>query len=50
MFVLILLVVLALIFGVGGVIKGLAWAFLITIVLIAVAGYLGFRKLSSKGD
>jgi hypothetical protein len=44
----ILLIVLALIFGVGSVLEGLAWGFLIVVGLIVAAGVLGYRKLSSS--
>ena len=43
----IVLIVLALIFGVGSVLEGLAWGFLIVVGLIVAAGALGYRKLSS---
>ena len=43
----ILLIVLALIFGVGSLLEGLAWGFLIVVGLIAGAGVLGYRKLRS---
>lgn len=43
----ILLIVLALIFGVGSVLEGIAWGFLIVVGLIVAAGVLGYRKLSS---
>lgn len=42
--VLIILLILALIFGVGSVLEGIAWAMLIAIVLLAVAGFLAWRK------
>jgi TRAP-type C4-dicarboxylate transport system permease large subunit len=45
MAVLVILVVLALLFGVGAVLEGLAWAFLITLVLLAVAAWWGFTKV-----
>lgn len=43
-FILVLLVVLALIFGVGAVLEGIAWAMLISVALIAVAIWFGWRK------
>ena len=43
----ILLIVLAIIFGVGSVLEGLAWGFLIVVGLIVAVGVLGYRKLSS---
>lgn len=45
MTVLVVLVVLALIFGIGAVLEGLAWAVLISLVLLAVAAWYGFTKL-----
>jgi hypothetical protein len=44
---LVILVLAALLFGVGAVIEGIAWLFLITLVLIAVAVVLGFRRMSA---
>jgi hypothetical protein len=41
---LIILVLLALVFGVGAVIEGLAWMFLIVAALIIAAIVLGFRS------
>lgn len=43
--VLIVLLVLALIFGVGAVLEGLAWMFLITAALIVTAAVFGWVKL-----
>jgi len=45
MTVLIILVVLALIVGVGAVLEGIAWAVLISLVLLAIAAWYGFTKL-----
>lgn len=45
MTLLIVLVILALIFGVGAVLEGLAWAVLISVVLLAVAAWYGFTKV-----
>ena len=42
---LIILVVLALIFGVGAVLEGIAWALIIGVVLLAVAAWLAWQKL-----
>ncbi len=44
---LVILVLLALIFGVGAVLEGIAWALLIGIVLLAVAAWLGWQKFRS---
>lgn len=45
MTVLIILVVLALLFGVGAVVEGLLWMLLIGIVLVVVAGWYGWTKV-----
>lgn len=44
-FILVLLVVLALIFGVGAVLEGILWALLISIALLAVAIWFGWSKV-----
>ena len=46
--VVIVLLVLALLFGVGSVLEGLAWGFLIVVGLLVAAGVLGFRKMGSS--
>jgi ABC-type xylose transport system permease subunit len=46
--VLIILVLLAIAFGVGAVIEGLAWMFLIVLALLAVAVLLGRRTLGGR--
>ena len=43
--VLVILALLAMAFGVGAVLEGIAWALLIAIVLLAAAGWLAWRKL-----
>ena len=43
MVILLILVVLALVFGVGAVIEGLLWAFVIAFVLVAAAFFAGWR-------
>jgi hypothetical protein len=45
---LITFILLALIFGVGGVLKGLAWALLIAAALLLVAVLAGVQKLRSS--
>ena len=45
MTVLVVLVILALIFGVGAVLEGLAWAVLISLVVLAVAAWWAFTKV-----
>lgn len=45
MAVLAILIILALIFGVGAVLEGLLWAFLIGFVLLLVAGWWGWSKV-----
>ncbi len=46
--ILILLVVLALIFGVGSILEGLAWGFLIVVGLLVAAAIVGFKQLSNR--
>lgn len=50
MAVLVILIVLALIFGVGAVLEGLAWAFLIGLVLLLVAAWWGWSKVRGVAD
>ena len=45
MVVLVILIILALVFGVGAVLEGLAWAFLIGLVLLLVAAWWGWSKV-----
>jgi hypothetical protein len=45
MTVLVVLLLLALLFGVGAVLEGLAWAFLVSIVLLAGAAWWGYAKV-----
>ncbi len=45
MTILIILVILALIFGIGAVLEGLAWAVLISLVLLGIAAWYGFTKV-----
>jgi hypothetical protein len=47
MAIVIVLLLLALIFGVGSVLEGLAWGFLIVVALVAAAAFYGFSKLRS---
>lgn len=42
---LVILIILALIFGVGAVLEGIAWAILISLVLLAVAAWWGWTKV-----
>lgn len=46
MVLLVILVLAALAFGIGAVIEGLLWLILITLVLVAVAIWWGWRTLS----
>lgn len=48
--IVIVLILLALIFGVGSVLEGLAWGFLVVAGLVVVAAVLGYRKLSSRSS
>lgn len=45
MTLLVILLLLALLFGVGAVLEGLAWLFLITVVLVLGAAWLGWSTL-----
>jgi hypothetical protein len=45
MTVLVILVLLALVIGVGGVLEGLAWMLLIALALIAAAAWFGWSRL-----
>ncbi len=45
MVVLVILIILALLFGVGAVLEGIAWAILISLVLLAVAAWYGWTKV-----
>jgi len=47
MTLLVVLIVLAALFGVGAVLEGLAWAFLIAVALIAAAAWFGWKKIRS---
>ena len=42
---LVILILLALVFGVGAVLEGIAWALLIAVVLVVAAGWMGWQKL-----
>lgn len=44
-FVLVVLVLLALVFGVGAVLEGIAWALLISVAVLVAAVWLGWRRL-----
>lgn len=48
--IVILLIVLALIFGVGSVLEGIAWGFLIVAGLVVAAAVLGFRAMSGSSS
>lgn len=45
MLVLLLLIVLILVFGIGGVIKGLLWAMLIAVALVVITALAATRLL-----
>jgi hypothetical protein len=48
--IIILLIVLAIVFGaVGVIIEGLLWLLLIGLILLVVGAVLGFRGASSRG-
>ncbi len=42
---LIVLLLLAVLFGVGAVVKGILWLLLLTAVLFGVAGWVGYSRL-----
>ena len=46
MLILAILLVLALIFGIGSVLEGLAWGFLIVVALLVAAAVYGYKKLA----
>ena len=41
----VILILLALLFGVGAVLEGIAWVLLITLVLLVAAGWYGWSKV-----
>ena len=45
MLILAILLILALVFGVGSVLEGLAWGFLIVVALLIAAAFYGYKKL-----
>lgn len=47
MTVILVLVVLALIFGAGAVLEGIAWALLISLALVSAAAWFGWRHLKT---
>lgn len=49
MTVIVVLLILALIFGVGAVLEGLLWLFLIVGALLVAAGFFGYRRFTSFG-
>lgn len=50
MTVLVILLILALIFGVGAVIEGVLWVLLISAVLVIAAAWWGWTKLRRTAD
>lgn len=42
---LVILILLALVFGVGAVLEGVLWALLIGLALVGLAAWVGWRKL-----
>ncbi|HVM26619.1 MAG TPA: hypothetical protein VM433_02990 [Mycobacteriales bacterium] len=48
--IVIVLLLLALIFGVGSVLEGLLWGFLIVAALVVAAAVLGFRRLTASSS
>lgn len=49
MVVLVILVILALAFGIGAVLEGLLWLFLIGLALLIAAAWFGWSKFRSAG-
>lgn len=49
MVLVLVLIVLALVFGVGSVLEGLAWARVITVALLAAAGWDGWSRRRASG-
>lgn len=49
MTIVLILILLAVVFGVGAVLEGLAWLFLITFALLAAAAWYGWSKLRGFG-
>jgi hypothetical protein len=47
MTLLVILLLLALVFGIGAVIEGLFWGFLIVVALLVAAAFVGYGKLRS---
>lgn len=45
MAIIVILLVLALIFGIGSVLEGLVWGFLIVVALVVAAAVYGAKKL-----
>lgn len=46
MVILVILLLLALLFGIGSVLEGLAWGFLIVVALLVAAAVYGYKKLA----
>jgi hypothetical protein len=49
MVVLIILVLLAAVFGVGAVVEGILWLLLVTLLLVGLAAWWGVSKLNAFG-
>ena len=47
--VVVILVILALVFGIGALLEGILWALLIGVVLLVAAAWLGWQKLRGLG-
>lgn len=50
MIVLVILILLALVFGIGAVIEGIAWVLLISLALLVLASWWGWTKLRGMTD
>lgn len=49
MALLVVLLLLALVFGVGAVLEGIAWALLVGLLLLLAAAWVGWQKLRGLG-
>lgn len=48
MTVLLILIILALVFGVGAVLEGIAWAILVSLLLLTAAAWWGWTKVRGE--
>lgn len=50
MTILVILLLLALLFGAGAVVEGIGWAILVSLLLLAAAAWWGFTKVRNVTD